>query len=119
MSTPKDREFKHREAELQAKQRELRLRELEIEIYEQQKARKPEVVTAEPSLSQTRRHNPPENSIQRFGRNIIKYAKFTGFVVVGIAIVKAGFFIGMWITYLIMAGIVAGIGYQLFLKDDR
>jgi hypothetical protein len=49
----------------------------------------------------------------------VKYAKFTGFVVVGIAIVKAGFFISMWITHLIMAGIVAGIGYQLFLKDDR
>jgi hypothetical protein len=119
MGTSKDREFEQREVELQTKQRELRLRELEIEIYEQQKVRKPEVVTAEPSLSQTRRHNSTENSIQRFGRNIMKYAKFIGFVVVGIAIVKAGFLIGMWITYLVMAGIVACIGYQLFLKDDR
>jgi hypothetical protein len=119
MGTPKDREFEQREAELQAKQRELRLRELEIEIYEQQKVSKPEAVTAEPSLSWTRRHNLTKNPIQKFAGNIVKYAKFIGFVVGGIAIVKAGFFIGMWISYLIMAGIIAGIGYQLFLKDDR
>ncbi len=39
MTTPEDkeREFKLRQAELEAKERELRLRELEAEIYQEQK----------------------------------------------------------------------------------
>ena len=40
-------------------------------------------------------------------------------MVAGIAIVKTGFFVGMSITYLIMMGIIAGIGYQIFIQDDR
>jgi len=121
MNTPKDRdrEFSLREAELQAKERELRLRELETEIYQEQKVNEPEITNPEPPLYKTTKHNPPENSIQKFGRKMVKFAKFAGFVVGGIAIIRVGFFIGMWITYLIMAGIIAGIGYQIFLKDDK
>ena len=107
MSTPKD------------KQRELRLRELEAEINREHKSRQPKANLAEPPLYNTRKHNPPQNSLQKFGRKIVKVAKFTGFVICGIAIIRAGFFIGMWITYLTMAGIVAAIGYQLFLKEDK
>jgi len=121
MNTPEDREkeFNLREAELQAKERELRLRELETEIYQEHKISEPDIANLEPPLHKTRKHNPPENSIQKFSRKMIKFAKFGGFVVAGIAIIKVGFFVGMWITYLIMAGIIAGIGYQIFLKDDR
>lgn len=120
MTSPEDREreFSLREAELQAKERELRLRELETEIYQEQKISDPEIIDPEPPLHKTRKHNPPENSIQKFGRKMVKFAKFAGFVVAGIAIIKVGFFVGMWITYLIMAGIIAGIGYQIFLKGD-
>ena len=121
MNTPEDKEkeFSSREAELQAKERELRLRELETEIYQEQRINNPEIANPEPPLHKTTKHNPPENSIQKFGRKIVKFAKFAGFVVAGIAIIKVGFFVGMWITYLIMAGIIAGIGYQIFLKDDN
>ncbi|MEL6927814.1 MAG: UbiA family prenyltransferase [Cyanobacteria bacterium J06600_6] len=120
MSTPedRDREFNLREAELPAKERELRLRELETEIYQSQKTSEPEIASPEAPLYETRRHDPPPSSIQKFGRKIVKYAKFAGFVVAGIAIIKVGFFVGMWITYLLMAGIIAGIGYQIFLKED-
>ncbi|MEL6787216.1 MAG: UbiA family prenyltransferase [Cyanobacteria bacterium J06607_15] len=121
MSIPedKDREFELREAELQAKERELRLRELETEIYQEHKASEPRTTSVEPPLYKTKKHNPAENSFQRFGRKIVKFAKFGAFVVGGIAIIKVGFFVGMWITYLIMAGIIAGIGYQIFLKEDN
>ena len=100
------------------REREQRLRELENEIDREQRLSKSQTNSSEPPLYHTKKHNPPENSIQRFGRKIVKFAKFAGFVVVGIAIIKAGFFVGMWITYLIMAGIIAAIGYQMFLKED-
>ena len=121
MSIPedKDREFKLREAELQAKERELRLRELETEIYQEHKASEAKSTPIEPPLYQTSKHKPPENSLQRFGRKIMKFAKFGGFVIGGIVMIKVGFFIGMWITYLVMAGIIAVIGYQIFLKEDN
>ncbi|MEL6493535.1 MAG: hypothetical protein AAFQ41_00230 [Cyanobacteria bacterium J06623_7] len=121
MSTPEDkqREFELREAELQAKERELRLRELETEIYQEQKSSKSEVDDFEPPLYKTSKHNPSESSLQRFSRKVIKFAKFGGFVIGGIVVIRVGFLIGMWITYLIMAGIIAGIGYQIFLKEDK
>ncbi|MDJ0588368.1 MAG: hypothetical protein QNJ72_00010 [Pleurocapsa sp. MO_226.B13] len=117
MTTPEDkeREFKLRKAELEAKERELRLRELEAEIYQEQKTHE---VDIDPPLYETKKHNPPENSLQKLSKKLVKFAKFTGFVIAGIAIIKIGFFVGMWVTYLIMAGIVAAIGYQIFLKDD-
>ncbi|MEL6578828.1 MAG: hypothetical protein AAFQ14_03675 [Cyanobacteria bacterium J06621_12] len=121
MSIPEDknREFELREAELQAKERELRLRELETEIYQEQKANEPEVTPIEPPLYKTSKHNPSDNSLQRFARKIVKFAKFGGFVIGGIVVIKVGFFVGMWITYLLMAGIIGAIGYQIFLKEDN
>ncbi len=118
MSTPEDkeREFNLRQAKLEAKERELRLREMEAEIYQEQKTQEVEI---EPQLYRTKKHNPADNSIQKFGKKIVKFAKFSAFVIGGIAIIRIGFFIGMWITYLMMAGIIAAIGYQIFLKDDN
>ncbi|MCC0178789.1 hypothetical protein I4641_17600 [Waterburya agarophytonicola K14] len=117
MTTPEDREreFNLREAELQAKERELKLREMETEIYQEQKHQE---VDIEPQMYRTQKHNPSDSSIQKFGKKIVKFAKFAGFVVGGIAIIKIGFFVGMWITYLIMTGIIAAVGYQIFLRDD-
>lgn len=101
------------------KEREFRLRELETQIEREQRSSKPEVKYVEPSLHATRKHNPPENSIRKFGRKIVKIVKFTGFVVAGIVVIQVGLFVGMWMTYSIMAGIIAGIGYQIFLKEDK
>ncbi len=120
MTNPHDRdqETKLREAELKAKERELRLRELELEIHQSQQASRTEINSSEPPLYQTKKHQPRENSIKRFGNKLVKFAKFTGFMVAGIAIIKVGFFVGMWLTYLVLAGIVAAVGYQIFLKDE-
>ena len=118
MTTPEDkeRELNRREAKLQAKERELKLRELEADIYREEAQTE---VIAEPPLYQTRKEQPKPNSIQRLGRKLVKFAKFAGFVVAGIAIIKVGFFVGMWLTYFLMAGIIAAIGYQIFLKEDN
>lgn len=117
MTTPEDkeREFKLRQAELEAKERELRLRELEAEIYQDQKA--PEI-DIDPPLYRTQKHQAEPSEISKLGKKIVKFAKFGGFMIAGIAIIKIGFFVGMWITYLIMAGIVAAVGYQIFLKEE-
>ena len=98
-------------------EQESRLRELEIEIDRGQAARKRGLDLDSTPVYKTRKHNPPPNSIQRFGSKIIKYAKFTAFVIAGVAIIKAGFLIGMWLTYFVFASIIAAIGYQIFLKE--
>ncbi len=117
MTTPEDqeRELRLREAQLQAKERELKLRELETEIYQQHK--ETEIDSPEPPLHHTKKHQQSESSIKRFGNKIVKFGKFTAFVVLGIAFIKVGFLVGMWITYLALASIIAVIGYQIFLKD--
>ena len=114
-SEDKQREFELREAELQAKERELKLREMEAEIYQEQKSQE---VDIDPPLYRTQKHDPEANSMQKIGRKIVKFAKFAGFMVAGVAIIKAGFWVGMWVTYLLMAGIIATVGYYIFLKDD-
>ena len=115
MTTPEDKEkeFNLREAELQARERELKIREMEAEIYQQSQS-----VDIDPPLYQTQKHNPADNSLQKLGKKMVRFAKFGGFVIGGIAIIKIGFFVGMWITYLAMTGIIAAIGYQIFLKED-
>ena len=96
----------NKEQNLRRKQQEIRLRELETQIYR------------EPPLYKTRKHKSPENALIKFSRKIVNFAKFTAFVLVGIVFIRVGFLIGMWITYLIMTGIIAFIGYQIFLKDN-
>ena len=114
MHNSEQERIKLQKEQLEAKEKELRLREIEIEIHQDEAA-----ATSEPPLHKTSKHNPPANSIQKLGIKTLRIAKFIGFVVVGIAVIRAGLFIGIWITYLVMAGILAGIGYQIFLKDDN
>lgn len=95
-----------------------RLRELEIEI-ERGQAEKSQLNRDRVPVYRTKKHNPPQNKIQRFGSKIVKYAKFTAFVLVGIAVIRAGFLIGMWLTYFVFASVIAAIGYQIFLRDEK
>jgi len=48
---------------------------------------------------------------------LVKFLKFAGFVIIGISLIKVAFWIGMWIIYLGMVGILVFVGYQIFLKD--
>ncbi len=119
MTTPEDREqeLRRKELEIQAREQEIRLRELEMQLYqEQQQARAME--SSLPPLYETKKHNPPGSSLKRFGKKLVKFVKFAGFIVLGIAFIRAGFWVGMWIAYLSLAGIIAFIGYQIFLNDD-
>ena len=98
------------EQALQREQQALRLQELEAEINQ-----------TEPPFYKTTKDKPPESQLQRWGRQIIKFAKFLGFVIVGIVLVQAAVIIGTWLTYLLMAGLVGGIAwivYIIFFKED-
>lgn len=101
-----------------AEEQESRLRELEIEI-ERGQSSKHQLNRDTTPVYRTKKHNPPQNAIQKFGSKIVKYAKFTAFVLVGIAVIRAGFLIGMWLTYFVFASIIAAIGYQIFLRDEK
>ena len=97
-------------------EQESRLRELEIEIERGEKQKRQ--LDRDPTpVYRTKKHNPPQNVIQKFGSKIVKYAKFTAFVLVGIGVIRAGFLIGMWLTYFVFASVIAAIGYQIFLKE--
>ena len=119
MTTPEDREreLRQKELEIQAREQEIKLKELETQIYQEQRQTR-EIDYPEPPLHKTKKHKPPENSLKKFSKKLVKFGKFAGFVVLGIAFIRIGFFVGMWITYIGMAGIIAFIGYQIFLSDD-
>lgn len=119
MTTPEDKEqeLRRKELEIQAREQEIRLRELEIKIYEEQTQAR-EVDVPEPPFYATKKHQTPENSLQKFGKKLVKFGKFAGFVVAGIAFIRVGFLLAMWITYLVLAGSIAFIGYQIFLNDE-
>ncbi|GAB4541327.1 MAG: hypothetical protein Tsb0014_33130 [Pleurocapsa sp.] len=120
MTSPKDREqeLRRKELEIQAREQEIRLKELETQIYQEQRQAR-DINSSEPPLYETKKHKPPESSLQKFTKKLVKFGKFTAFVVVGIALIRVGLFIGIWMTYLLMAGIIAFIGYQIFLGDEE
>ncbi|MEM9275060.1 MAG: hypothetical protein AAGA80_19155, partial [Cyanobacteria bacterium P01_F01_bin.143] len=91
MTTPEDREqeLRRRELEIQAKEQEIRLREMEIELYQGQKQAK-EIDSSSP-LYETKKHNSPESSLKRFGRKLVKFGKFVGFIIIGVACIRVGF----------------------------
>jgi hypothetical protein len=103
----KERELELREQELQKREQEIRLRELEREIYKEQ----------EPPLYNTKKHEKPESKIALFTKKVTKIAKFVGFTIAGIAIIRIGMFVGMWLTYGLMATIVGFVAYKLFLEE--
>ncbi|MEM8722425.1 MAG: hypothetical protein AAGE84_24555 [Cyanobacteria bacterium P01_G01_bin.39] len=119
MTTPADREkeLELKEEQLQAKEQEIRLRELETEVYQEPKTFVSDYNSVEPPFYQTTKHKQ-KGELLNFGLKLVKFTKFIGFLVAGITIIKVGFLIGMWITYLILTGIIAAIGYSIFLKDD-
>lgn len=113
MTNPENREQK-----LSRKQQEIRLKELETQIYQEQRPTK-NINYSQPPLYKTRKHNLAENALKKFSRKIVNLAKFTVFVILGIAFIRVGFLVGMWITYLVMTAIIAFIGYQIFLKENE
>lgn len=102
----KEQELKLRELELREREHALRLRELEAEIYQQS-------TPADPPLYETRKDDKGKNSLERWMGKIVHIAKFVAFVVVGIVIIR----IALWLSYLLIAGLIGFIGYKIFIED--
>ncbi len=107
-SDNKEQELLRKEQEIRERELELKLRELELDIQEQ-----------EPDLYATEKHNPPPNSWQIFRKKLTKVAKFLGFALGTIVLIRLGFLIGMWIAYAILALGIIFISYQIFLGNDE
>ena len=120
----KERDFQRREAEMRKREMELRLRELELEVNKDDfplpKTEKhgSTDIESEPPLYNTKKHHSNDNKITRLGKNIVRYGKFIGFVVIGIALAKAGVIVGLWLTNTVILAIFGFIGYKLFIESD-
>ena len=109
MNSPDDQEkdFQRREQELQEREKAIRLRELEAEIYQQHQEN-------QPPLYETIQQKPSENKLRRWGRKLLRLAKFFGFVVIVLVAIKLAY----WVAFGIMIGGIAWIGYKIFLEGD-
>jgi hypothetical protein len=119
----KEKELERREKELQKKEQEIRLRELETEIDRQQKESHGTLYSKDtsefiPPLYETKKHKKSESKFTLWSRKVTKIAKFVGFTVAGIAMIRVGMFVGMWITWGLMALIVAFVAYKLYLEES-
>lgn len=97
------RELERKEEQLRQREQEVRLRELETQLYAE-----------EPPLYKTRKHEPTETRLQRWRKQAIKIAKFVGFVLVTLVVLK----IGVWLGYALLIAGIAWIGYLIFLKGE-
>jgi hypothetical protein len=104
----REQDLQRREKELQEKEYAIRLRELEAEIY-----------TKEVPYYETQKAEPKEGALKRKFNKLVTWAKFTGFAIVGFAVVYVGLQIGLILTYTLIATIVGFVGYKLFLEQDR
>lgn len=98
-------DFHRREAELKKREMDLRLRELELELDRQ-----------EPPLYETKKHSE-ERQMAGIANKLVKYGRFVGFIIMGIALVKAGFIVGFWLSNAILLAIIGFISYNIFLKN--
>jgi hypothetical protein len=108
----REQEFLKKEQEIKAKEAEIRLRELELEITQNNQD------SGGIPHYQTRKHQESSGSLQKLSKKIIKVGKFLGFTIITIALMRIGFFVGMWLAYGLMTLAIIFIGYQIFLKDN-
>ncbi|NES87403.1 MAG: DUF962 domain-containing protein [Moorea sp. SIO2B7] len=104
----KHNELQRREKELEERERSLRLRELEAEIYQREKAQ-------DPPLYETRKDNPPDSKLKRWGRKLANVGKFLA-VVIGVVVTMR---IAYWLALMVMVTGIGWISYKIFLESDR
>jgi hypothetical protein len=104
----KEQELRRKEQEIQDKEQQLRLRELELEINQ-----------PETPLYSTTKYKTSPSKLEILSKKLIKFAKFIGFTVGTIALLRLGLIIGMWLAYGFITLIIIFIGYQVFLKEDN
>lgn len=102
-----ENELKFREEELKKREQLLRLKEIEAEIHEKQKAQ-------EPPFYPTKKENPPEGFLKRWGRKLANIAKFFGFIIATVVTIK----IAYTLSLVIMVAGISWISYKIFLDKD-
>ena len=108
----KEQELLRKEQAIKAKETEIRLRELELEINQKDNAAIPHY--------QTRKHQSSPKSLKKLTKKLVNVAKFLGFTIFTVALMKVGFLLGMWLAHGLITIVIVFIGYQIFLADgDR
>ena len=102
----KDKELQRREEDLLKREQEIRLRELEAELHQ-------------PPLYKTVKHQPPENSVDRWSRKAIKVAQFVGIVVAVVVTIRVATMVAFWLGSVLLVGAIAWVAYKMFLDSDR
>lgn len=108
----KQKEIERKEAELKAREQALRFKELEAEIYQDN-------ASQDPPVSPTRKHDPSPSPLALKWKKMVKFVKFLGFTLIGIALLRVGLMIGLWLSYAVLVGIIGFIGYRIFLAEDK
>lgn len=108
----KNQDIERKEAELKAREQTLRLRELEAEIYQNG-------ASQELPISPTRKHSPSPNRLTVTWKKTVKFVKFLGFTLLGIAILRLGLMLGLWLSYLVVISLIVLIGYKIFFSEDN
>jgi len=113
----KEQELKRREQELRQKEQELRLRELEAELH-RPPIQKPQAES--PHVSPTTKYDPDGNKVKAQGKRRPMVKKIKDFVLfIGIVIaVVAAVRVAASLASILIVGLIAWIGYKLFLDRD-
>ena len=114
-SNSQEQDFIKKEQEIRAREAEIRLRELELEIN-QQATQKEQVDIPH---YQTRKHEETPGYLQKMGKKALKIAKFLGFTIFTIALMRVSFLLGMWIAYAMITIFIIFIGYQIFITSNE
>ena len=108
-----EQDFFKKEQEIRAREVEIRLRELELEINQKTQQHKVDI-----PHYQTRKHENTPSYWQKIAKKAIKIAKFLGFSIFTIALMRVSFLLGMWIAYAMITVFIIFISYQIFLSNS-
>lgn len=108
----KEQDFLRKEQAIREKEAEIRLRELELEIYQQSQQNN------DVPHYQTRKHEDSPSHLKKVAKKLIKVAKFLGFTIFTLALIKLSFVIGMWLAYGMITMVIIFIGYQIFMANN-
>ena len=100
-------ELRQREQDLHRREQEIRLRELEAELH------KPE-----PPLHKTVKHDESKRKKKGRLRKVAKFAKYGAMVFGAFLIVRLATQLVFVLVPMIVVGLIAFIGYKLYLEND-
>ena len=112
MNLPEDNEkdIQRRERELMERENAIRLREIEAEIDRGYRRK-----AAEAEIIKTYKKQGSKSKTQLWGRKLFKVAKFSGFVIAIVILVR----IALWLATIAAIGALGWVGYKVFLEEDN